>query len=158
MSLNRLRISLKRVPALEVNRIAISDLKLVYIICANRKIQYPTGRSPVVYIGTTKNGISRVAESAAFHSESILSLHGVNSFAVRVVTCRVRRGVRTWRKLEDAFLLAFRDMYGAAPYCNSTGTGYVETNEYDVFARKRVKDILYGLAETGVVPDRSISA
>lgn len=159
MTLNRLRISLKRESAMKVNRISINDLKLVYVICANKKVRYPKGRTPVVYIGTTRNGIARVAASAAFRSEDILLLPGVNSFEVRIVTCSVRQGVRTWRKLERAFLLLFKDKYGSVPYCNTAGVGknFVETNEFDFFARKRIRDILDNLAETGVAPEHVIS-
>jgi len=142
----RLRISLKREPAMEVNRSSIDDLKLVYAICADKKIRYPEGRSRVVYIGTTTKGISRVAVSAAFRSEDILYLTGVNSFRVRVITCGVRQGVRTWHKLERALLIAFRDRYGEIPYCNTAGKNFVETNEFDLFARKRLRDILDDLA------------
>jgi hypothetical protein len=157
--MKRLRISLKRGPAMEVHRIAVSHQKLVYVICANRKIQYPNGRSPVVYIGTTRLGVSRVAASAAYRSEDILWRHGVNSFQVRIVTCDARKGVRTWNKLERALLLLFKDMYGCVPLCNTNGKNYVETNEFDdnFFRRKRVRDILDNLAESGVAPDHVIS-
>lgn len=142
---------------MEVNRIAIRNHKLVYVICANKKILYPSGRSPVVYIGTTKNGISRVAESAAYNSKDILGWHGVNSLQVRIVTCSLRQRVRTWHKLERALLLMFKDKYGSVPWCNTAGKNFVETNEFDFFARKRVRDILDNLAEAGVAPSHVIS-
>jgi hypothetical protein len=82
--MERLRISLKKNPAIEINRISIIDLKLVYVILANKKIKYPSGYSPVVYIGTTQNGIARVAPSAAYRAEEILYDHGINSLQVRI--------------------------------------------------------------------------
>jgi hypothetical protein len=154
----RLRISLKRAPAMVVNRISIRHQKLAYVICANKKIPYPKGNSPVVYIGTTKTGIDRVAQSASYWSEDILDLRGVNSFEVRIVTCDARQAVRSWHKLERALLLEFREKYGSIPLCNTAGKNFVETNEFDkFFARKRVRDILDNLADAGVAPEHLIS-
>jgi hypothetical protein len=138
-----------------VNRISIHSLKLVYVICANKRIKYSKGRTPVVYIGTTRNGISRVAASAAHRSEDVLWLHGVDSFQVRIVTCRVRQRVRTWHKLERALLLEFRRRYGEVPYCNTVGKNITETNEFEFFARRRVKNILEDL-EDAVAPERRV--
>ena len=75
-----LRISLKRPPAIEVSRVSIADLKLVYAICANKRIQYPHGRSPVAYFGTTEKGIARIAGSVAYWAEDVLGLHGSTLF------------------------------------------------------------------------------
>lgn len=141
---------------MEVNRISIKHSKLVYVVCASKKIKYPKGGSPIVYIGTTRKGVSRVAGSAAFRSKTILRLHGVKSFHVRIVTCGVRQHVRTWHKLERALLLVFRDRYGSVPRCNTAGKNVVENNEFSLFARKRVGDILNNLAERRV-PERVIS-
>ena len=69
MALDRLRISLERSPAMIVGRIAIPDLKLVYAICADESLPYQLGRSPQVYIGATKNGVSRIAQSAAYRAD-----------------------------------------------------------------------------------------
>jgi hypothetical protein len=138
------------------NRISIGSLKLCYVICANRMIRYKNGNSRIVYIGTTKNGIARVAPSAAYRATVILQEHGINSLEIRIVTCGVRRRVRTWFKLERALLLRFKERYGDVPRCNVQGKHFVETNEFDLFARKRVDDILKNL-ETGIVPDRIVS-
>src|SRR5688572_8193126 len=104
----RLKLSLKRFHALEVTRIAIGNLKLVYVLTADKKFRYPHGRSAVAYIGTTKRGIQRVASNAARKSEDVLSFRGVRKITARIVTCAPRRNVKTWRKLERAMLLAFR--------------------------------------------------
>ncbi len=145
--MKRLRIALKPEPAMEVNRHAIRDQKLVYVICANKKIQYPNGRSRVVYIGTTRLGISRVAASAAYRSEDILRLRGVNSFKVSIVTCGARRNVRGWQKLERAFLLEFKEKHGGVPRFNTAGKNFVETNEFGdhLFSRNAVRTILDNL-------------
>lgn len=62
-----------RKPAIIIDRGAFQDSKLVYIACANKKFRYPWGRSHIGYIGTTKKGAKRVASSAAFKGESLLS-------------------------------------------------------------------------------------
>jgi hypothetical protein len=144
--MKRLRISLKRSPALEVDRVSIGHLKLVYVICADKKVKYPKGRSRIAYIGTTQNGIDRVAQSAAIRSDRVLNLHGVNSFQVRIVTCTPRQHVKTWHKLERALILYFRDTYGAIPICNEMGNNMTWRGERDLFAVKRLWDIIEDLS------------
>lgn len=125
-----------------VTRIALHHLKLVYVVVADKLLSYPLGRSRVVYIGTTKNGVSRVAQSAAYRTDTVLRLRGVTTFSVRVVTCRARRRVKTWRKLERALLLTFREVYGAVPICNTQGKGMRWGDECDYFAYSRLVSIL----------------
>ena len=131
-----------------VNRIAIGDLKLCYILCANKKLVYEAGRTPIVYIGTTKNGIDRVAQSAANRSW-VLGEHGITSFEARVVTCGSRQRIKSWHKLERALLLVFKERFGSVPICNTVGKNFVETNEFDLFAKSRVVDIIDGLTASG---------
>jgi hypothetical protein len=140
-----------------VNRISIGDLKLVYVICANKKIKYTSGRSPIAYIGTTKKGIERVAQSVAYRADDILSKHGVNSFEVRIITCGVRRRVRTWRKLERALLLVFKERFGGVPYCNTVGKNFIEGDEFRYFSKRRVMNIIDNLGESGIAPEHVIS-
>ena len=80
----RLRISLKPKPALTMRRVALEHERLVYVICADRKLKYENGYSQIAYIGTTRNGITRVASSAAHRSWDVLWAHGVQSFDVRI--------------------------------------------------------------------------
>ena len=135
----RLKLSLKRVHAIEVTRIAIGNQKLVYVPTADRKFAYPHGKSAVAYIGTTEKGIERVASSAAHRAESILSRFGVKRVIARIVTCQPRRHVKSWKKLERAMLLAFRAEYGAVPVCNSHGKKIREGDEYSYFSRDAVR-------------------
>lgn len=72
-----MRVSLQREPAMVVNKEAIGKDKLVYLVVADKKIKYPTGRSRIVYIGNTKNGANRIAQSAATRADEILGIHGV---------------------------------------------------------------------------------
>jgi len=144
--MKRLRISLKRNPALEVDRVSIGHLKLVYVICADKKVAYPKGRSRIVYIGTTQNGIDRVAQSAATRSDEVLKLHGVNSFQVRIVTSTPRQHLKTWHKLERALILYFRAIYGAVPKRNGTGKNMAWRDERELFVAKRLRDIIEDLS------------
>jgi len=142
----RLKISLGRGHAMQVTRIAIGNKKLVYAILTPKPHRYPWGRSRVVYIGTTKNGVSRVAQSAASKSDDVLRrLRGVKDFYVRIITCTARKNVKSWKKLERALILVFRKEYGDIPYCNKQGTGYKWTDELDYFKETRLKAILESL-------------
>jgi predicted GIY-YIG superfamily endonuclease len=142
----RLTISLRRHEAIRVTRVAVSHRKLVYVIVADKKLSYPRGRSRIVYIGTTKNGVNRVAQSAAYRAEKVLNLHGVEEFAVRIVACRPRQRVKTWKKLERALLLAFREIYGEVPKRNTQGKKMSWRDETEYFAKPRLLRILGDLA------------
>jgi hypothetical protein len=99
-----------------------------------------------VYIGTTKNGANRVAQSAAYWAEPILRGHGVQNFEARIITCRPRQNVKSWVKLERGLLLVFRDTYGEVPKCNTQGKNIIETDEFRYFSRSRLKRVLEDLA------------
>ena len=129
-----------------VHRVSIGNLKLAYVICADKKIKYPKGRSRIVYIGTTKNGIDRVAQSSASRSDVILNSHGIQTFSVRVVTCTPRQKVKTWRLLERALILQFKEMFGKAPECNTQGKNTIWRDEQTLFARARLRTIIEDLS------------
>ena len=142
MAKRRLVISLKQKYAMHVTGISIKDNKLVYVIVANQKLKYETGRSKIVYIGSTEKGVARMSQSVASQADEILGKRGVREFRVRVVTCKGRGGVKTWRKLERAMLMVFRDLFGEVPLCNSHGKGFPERDEFNYFAHSRIEQIL----------------
>ena len=142
MPVRRASVSLKRHPALLARRIILRHEKLVYILVADRKLNYENGRSKVVYIGTTKLGGARIAQSVATRAESILTRHGVMEFEARTVTCRGRQRVKMWRKLERALLLMFKEVFDEIPKCNIHGKNYRETDEFEYFAKSRLKRVL----------------
>jgi hypothetical protein len=127
---------------MQVTRLAVGGEKLVYAIAVGRTQKYRYGRSRVVYIGSTGGGIDRIATSAAQKAREVLRLHGVDDFEVRVITCRGRRRVKTWRKLERALLLMFRQQYGEIPHLNRQGKGIRETDEFKIFARERIRKVV----------------
>jgi hypothetical protein len=142
----RLKLSLKRDHALEATRVSIGKLKLVYVLIADKRLKYPEGRSRIAYIGTTKKGAARMAQSIAARADVILGLRGVRSFHARVVTCRPRRNVKTWIKLERALLVKFKEMYGSVPECNSHGKRMKARDVFRIFSESGVRTVLEDLA------------
>ena len=141
----RLNLSLKTIHAVEVTRVAVGNQKLVYVLLADKKFKYPHGQSAVAYIGTTKRGIARVASSAAYRAEDVLSEHGIRKVIARIITCGPRRRVKTWVKLERALLLLFRAEYGAVPKLNSQGRKIKEGDEFGYFSREAVRKVIQRL-------------
>lgn len=127
---------------MKVTRVPLRSDKMVYVIVANKRFRYRWGRSPIVYIGTTRKGTGRMAQSAARLTDEVLSRFGVKSFEVRMITCGPRSNVKTWIKLERALLLKFREMYGNVPEFNVQGKKVKETDEYRYFRGNRIRAIL----------------
>lgn len=150
----RLRVSLKPTSALTMRRVALDHERLVYVICADRKLKYENGYSQIAYFGTTKNGISRVAASAAYRSWDVLWSHGVQSLDVRIVTCRPRQGFKSWVKLERALILAFRQKFGEPPMCNVQGRAMKLRDEFDRFSFSSLSRIIDTLSEKGAKSER----
>lgn len=138
----KLHIKYRDRPAVVVHRAAFKDKKLVYVGRANRKFKYPWGRSRIVYIGTTTKGARRVASSAAKKGEDMLFEHGIKEIEFSVVTCRKLQNVPTWRKLERALLIKFREKYGAVPRGNVQGKGFQWEDEKDYFSQQRLDAVL----------------
>jgi hypothetical protein len=140
--MKRLNVRLRTGAAMHVTRVPLNSAKLVYVIVASKKLRYRWGRSPIVYIGTTRKGTGRMAQSAARLTDKVLSKHGVKSFDVRMLTCRPRNRVKTWIELERALLHAFRKMYGDVPEFNSQGKRARDTNAFRYFRENRLREIL----------------
>lgn len=146
MTIRRSNLSLKRDAAIVARRVILRDEKLVYVLVANKKLQYKVGRSRVVYIGTTKNGGERIAQSVATRAGRILGLHGVTEFEARTVSCRPRQRVKMWHKLERAMLICFREMFGEVPECNVHGKNFTQTDEFLYFAKTGIMRVLDDLS------------
>jgi hypothetical protein len=134
--------SSNRRPALSLHRTAVEAACLVYLAVVPRAIKYQYGRSHIAYIGTTQKGVDRIAASAAAIAPEVLRMHGVDSFELFTCTCRARQKVKTWRKLERALLLRFREMYGTVPRLNSQGKNMRWTDETKYFSVKRIDSII----------------
>lgn len=143
----RLNVTMYRGEALRVSRLADQADHLVYVFLCDKKLLYPSDKkSRIAYIGTTASGVWRLTASASERASRILGERGVNSFEARILTCTPRQRVLTWHKLERAMLLEFREVYGRVPICNTHGKSMVETDEFEYFARSRVRDILEELS------------
>ncbi len=114
-----MRISINRKPAMTVYRRALKHRKLVYVLAARKPLKYQDGRSRILYIGTTKKGISRIASSVAHRSKQILKQRGVREMDVHIVSCEARPGLKSWGLLERALVAQFRSRYFEVPLCNT---------------------------------------
>lgn len=118
----KLKIKFRTYPSIIINRTAVRDDKLVYIARANKQIRYPSRvRSRIVYIGTTRKGARRIASSAASKGEQLLYDYGIKQLEFNIVTCTRRPGVETWKKLERALIIRFRERFGIPPKANKAG-------------------------------------
>ena len=135
-SKGKLKISLRPKPVLTVTRSSLKEEKVIYILVCNKKRRYRKGSSKVVYIGRTEKGIARIAKSAAYRADKIFGRHGVTKFEARVVTLKERRGEEYRKKLERAFLLAFKGLHGELPKCNQQGKRKRTTDEFTKYFNK----------------------
>ena len=92
-----------------VERAGFPNDCVVYILTVNKSLNYDIGKSRIAYIGTTKNGISRVAGSAAQRSKELFDekIHGVNSIEMHVISTGHLEEQDSWRILERAMLIKF---------------------------------------------------
>jgi len=124
-------------------RSAIRSEKLVYIAKANKKIKYKYGMdSYIAYIGTTKKGANRIADSAAARAKELLTKYGVKKLDIFVVTCRAKRNVETWKKLETALILTFRGIYGKQPIGNTHGKEKRWADEKRYFTTQALEEVI----------------
>lgn len=119
---------------------------MVYFAIANKPIKYEFSKSRIVYIGTTKNGSVRIASTASVKAGKLLNNHGFSSLEFHFVTCRPRSGVKTWKKLERALIILFRERYGKTPIFNVQGMGMSWSDELDYFTRTRLETIVTQLS------------
>ena len=141
--MRRLQIHLNKKLVMMVHRRVLKRKKVVYLLTAVSPVKYRGGRSQIVYIGTTKRGVGRIAGSAAGRAEEIMSARGLKEINVFVISCSSRPGVPTWEWLEDALLAEFRSEYEELPMCNSQGKKKKWTDDLDrMFKRKVISGVL----------------
>ena len=138
----RLSLKYRKQPALVINRTAFKDTKLVYVARANKKLKYELGASRIAYIGTTKKGAPRIAISAVWKGADLLFEHGVKHLELTVVVSTRRQNVDTWRKLERALIIRFRETYGSPPRGNSQGRKMRWKDELTYFSQRRLDTII----------------
>lgn len=144
--IRRIRTSLHREHALRATRVSVGKNRLVYVLIADKRFSYGKMKSRICYIGTTRQGLARVASSVAHRADNILSESGVREFHARIITCKPRQKVKTWIKLERALLLEFRNKFGSVPICNVHGKGMREIDEFDYFSRSGIRNLIEELS------------
>ncbi len=133
------RRKLKPQLAIQFNRADYGKDRIVYLLEVNKSHRYPRGRSRIVYIGTSRNGASRVAQSLVFKGKPYLEDHGIRELKAYVITVPGKRKVKMWKELESALLLGFVREYGAKPDANKqVPRGKAET----IFKYFREKEIV----------------
>ncbi len=131
------QLSLSKTSVMTLSRGALGADRLVYILAANKPIKYPQGRSRIVYVGTTKRGVRRVASSVAHRAEGILGRPGLKTVDAHLLTYSGRPGAqRLWAKLERAMLFIFKYEYGDIPILNKVGRNIWPGTEFKFFSRR----------------------
>jgi len=83
-----------------------------------------------------------MSQSVASRADAILRLHGVTSFHARVITCKPRGHIETWKKLELGLLIAFHERFGTVPRFNQAGKRMQRTDVADYFQWTRLANII----------------
>ncbi len=128
--IKKIKANFIKEPAITVNRVAVQSDTVVYIFVASKQQQYKLGKSRIIYVGTSKRGISRMASSMAEKADAALHLHGVTHFDVKIATCTKRQNRETWKILEHDLILRFRQKYGEVPQLNVVGKGFSDEFEH----------------------------
>lgn len=133
-------LSLSRAPVMTLGRRALGADRLVYVPAANKPVKYPRGRSRIVYIGTTKRGVRRVASSVASRAEGLLGRPGLRTVDAHLLTYSGRPGAqKLWAKLERAMLFIFQYEYGDIPLMNKVGRNIWPGKEFKYFSRRALR-------------------
>jgi hypothetical protein len=138
-----LKIKSNDQPAVTITRAAIQANKLVYIARANKGYRYPWGKSRIMYIGTTKVGANRIAASAATKAKDLLGRWGIRALEFHTVHSSKRQNVETWRELERALLVTFRETFGIVPLLNKQGRNMRRPKEGFPFQDEKLRAVLH---------------
>ncbi|MBE2180166.1 MAG: hypothetical protein IAE97_06810 [Chthoniobacterales bacterium] len=129
-------------PAITITRTAYAASELVYIAYANKPLRYQHGKSKIAYIGTTKKGAGRVANSAVWKAEELFARKGVHTLEFYIIAAPRKGKVATYRKLERALLLRFRERFGSIPHANKQGKNLRWRDEYEFVTPRRIDKII----------------
>src|SRR5712692_333313 len=138
----KLKITFRPEPVMSISRRAFREKKHVYLACANKKRKYKWGKSRIVYIGSTKVGAARIASSAVWKGADLLFDYGVKLLELHVVACGKIQSVETWKKLENALLIKFRERFGEVAKANEMGKLMHWKDEKRYFSGKRLEAVI----------------
>ena len=139
---NRLGTRPQKTAAVQITRSAIRSSKLVYVVRANKKLRYRHNTSSIAYIGTTKKGADRIAGSMAKQARDLLGTHGIKHLSAFVVTCRAQQHVKSWKLLERALIIRFRELYGGVPVGNDQFKNARRGPEFKYFSEASLNKVL----------------
>src|SRR5438874_458092 len=142
MATRKPRPKVHNTPAITITRTAYAAAELVYIAYANKPLRYHHGDSRIAYIGTTKNGVWRVASSAAWKAGDLFNRKGLHTLEFYIIATPRRGRHATYRKLERALLLRFRERYGSTPAANKQGQRLRWREDDDIFTSATINKIL----------------
>lgn len=131
-----------KTPALVMNRNILKKEQIVYVLIVNKRLNYKNKQSRIIYIGSTKKGSSRVAESIASKGEDALKNHGITKVEAYIFECKAIENKMHWKELETALILKFREIYGEAPKHNIKNAKSKISNQFQHFTNHRLETIL----------------
>ena len=146
----KLKVKCNSKPVMTVRRSRDWTKKMVYVLLADKPIKYSSGRSRVIYIGTTKKGEGRPASNSASKSLRAFSdrkrFRGIKGTEVRILTCQKGQNLHSWELLESALLVVFRHLYGKLPEFNKKLEKFRHIEDVDdYFRERRLRTILRDL-------------
>jgi hypothetical protein len=137
MSKRKVKVSLSSEAVITLGHKAIRSDRCVYVLVTNKHVKYRNGKSRIVYIGTTKRGVRRVASSVAHRAEDALEQRGARTVQAHLLTYTGRTGKHNlWKHLERAALVMFQIEYGSIPILNRVGKHFWPGTEFDHFSKR----------------------
>jgi hypothetical protein len=121
----------------------------VYFFVGDRAYNYEEGDSPILYIGETRNQLSRPLTSLAERGARILKkAPRIRTLSVKYVETGRRPRANISEELENAFLFEFEKIHGEKPIGNEQGGHYDKVAYRKWFNRETVHDIILGFGKT----------
>lgn len=130
-----------------VHRRIMDRDRIVYLLTVPKPIRYRSGRTRIVYIGTTRRGVSRIAASVAARATDAFDGDGRHRVEVYVLACTPTPGLDSWRLLERALISEFRARHHDLPACNAQGKSFRWNDQLQrYFRRDRIRKLLESFA------------
>ena len=119
-----MKVHLASKPAMTVHRRILTKDRIVYLLIGKKPFKYKRGSSRIAYIGTSKRGANRIANSAAYRADEVFSKWGSKQMEVFIASCTAKPGLKSWEYLERALIANFVAIYQSLPLCNKQGKKY----------------------------------
>jgi hypothetical protein len=76
----------------------------------------------------------------------LLYEYGIKHLEFVVITCSKVQALESWKKLERALIMKFKELYGAIPRANKAGKNSHWRDEREYFSPNKLEDILRELS------------